>query len=90
MESVASFARSRAPKNIVADERRSLFSSSGVPFPLRVVCLLQDEAAEGHVVGLDLATGEPLDPVTCVLVFPSPPLSAYDSGPFPVMGACRS
>ncbi|BGP56963.1 hypothetical protein JCM8202_000916 [Rhodotorula sphaerocarpa] len=25
---------------------------------------LQDEAAEGHVVGLDLATGEPLDPVT--------------------------
>ncbi|POY70940.1 hypothetical protein BMF94_6118 [Rhodotorula taiwanensis] len=25
---------------------------------------LQDEAAEGHVVGLDLTTGEPLDPVT--------------------------
>lgn len=29
----------------------------------------QDEAAEGHVVGLDLATGEPLDPVTLVLAF---------------------
>jgi hypothetical protein len=25
---------------------------------------VQDEASEGHVVGLDLATGEPLDPVT--------------------------
>ncbi|GAA5980684.1 hypothetical protein JCM11641_000175 [Rhodosporidiobolus odoratus] len=25
---------------------------------------LQDEAADGHIVGLDLATGEPLDPVT--------------------------
>lgn len=37
--------------------------------PLRIVCSLQDEAAEGHVVGLDLATGEPLDPVTCVLLF---------------------
>ncbi|GAA5824120.1 hypothetical protein JCM10212_006562, partial [Sporobolomyces blumeae] len=28
------------------------------------IVALQDEAAEGHVVGLDLATGEPLDPVT--------------------------
>ncbi|GAA5842077.1 hypothetical protein JCM11251_002006 [Rhodosporidiobolus azoricus] len=28
------------------------------------VVALQDEAADGHVVGLDLATGEPLDPVT--------------------------
>ncbi|GAA5903803.1 hypothetical protein JCM6882_001319 [Rhodosporidiobolus microsporus] len=28
------------------------------------VVALQDEAGEGHVVGLDLATGEPLDPVT--------------------------
>ncbi|GAA5957726.1 hypothetical protein JCM3765_003746 [Sporobolomyces pararoseus] len=25
---------------------------------------LQDEASEGHVVGLDLSTGEPLDPIT--------------------------
>jgi len=30
--------------------------------------LEQDEAAEEHVVGLNLATGEPLDPVTCVIV----------------------
>jgi hypothetical protein len=30
--------------------------------------LEQDEAAEGHVVGLNLATGEPLDPVTCVIL----------------------
>ncbi|GJN92887.1 hypothetical protein Rhopal_005927-T1 [Rhodotorula paludigena] len=28
------------------------------------VVALQDEAADGHVVGLDLSTGEPLDPVT--------------------------
>ncbi|GAA5886218.1 hypothetical protein JCM16303_004464 [Sporobolomyces ruberrimus] len=28
------------------------------------IVALQDEAAEGHVVGLDLATGDPLDPVT--------------------------
>ncbi|BGO93483.1 hypothetical protein NBRC10512_004706 [Rhodotorula toruloides] len=28
------------------------------------IVALQDEAADGHVVGLDLATGEPLDPVT--------------------------
>ncbi|GAA5956185.1 hypothetical protein JCM21900_006831 [Sporobolomyces salmonicolor] len=28
------------------------------------IVALQDEAAEGHVVGLDLSTGEPLDPVT--------------------------
>ncbi|BGP18329.1 hypothetical protein JCM10213_008502 [Rhodosporidiobolus nylandii] len=28
------------------------------------VVALQDEASDGHVVGLDLATGEPLDPVT--------------------------
>lgn len=40
--------------------------------PLRIVCSLQDEAAEGHVVGLDLATGEPLDPVTCAFSSLSP------------------
>ncbi|BGP41950.1 T-complex protein 1 subunit zeta [Rhodotorula kratochvilovae] len=28
------------------------------------IVALQDEAADGHVVGLDLSTGEPLDPVT--------------------------
>ncbi|GAA5862431.1 hypothetical protein JCM8547_007638 [Rhodosporidiobolus lusitaniae] len=28
------------------------------------VVALQDEAQDGHVVGLDLATGEPLDPIT--------------------------
>jgi T-complex protein 1 subunit zeta len=28
------------------------------------IVALQDEASEGHVVGLDLSTGEPLDPVT--------------------------
>ncbi|KAK4050200.1 T-complex protein 1 subunit zeta [Microbotryomycetes sp. JL221] len=29
-----------------------------------VIVALQDEASEGHVVGLNLTTGEPLDPVT--------------------------
>jgi T-complex protein 1 subunit zeta len=30
---------------------------------LFVVAALQDEQAEGNVVGLDLTTGEPMDPV---------------------------
>lgn len=44
---------------------------------------LQDEAAEGHVVGLDLATGEPLDPVTCVFF-------SFSPRTFSVMGGGRS
>mgnify|MGYP003623109430 CR=1 FL=1 len=33
------------------------------PLTLCIVAGLQDEQAEGNVVGLDLTTGEPMDPV---------------------------
>lgn len=50
---------------------------------LDVIVALQEEAREGHVVGLNLGSGEPLDPITFVLILFSPPffLLAISSSP---------
>lgn len=42
---------------------KTLATNAGLDVQDSIVAL-QDEASEGHVVGLNLATGEPLDPVT--------------------------
>ena len=41
---------------------------------LDVIVALQEEAREGHVVGLNLGSGEPLDPITFVHILFSPSL----------------
>ena len=43
---------------------KTLASNAGLDIQDAIVAL-QDECAEGHVVGLDVQTGEPMDPVTC-------------------------
>lgn len=41
----------------------TLFPCSEVLLTVSIVASLQDEQAEGNIVGLDLKTGEPMDPV---------------------------
>jgi T-complex protein 1 subunit zeta len=47
----------------IQDSRKSSITSRMIFLTLPAVAGLQDEQAEGNIVGLDLVTGEPMDPV---------------------------
>jgi T-complex protein 1 subunit zeta len=47
----------------IQDSRKSSIPSHMISLTLFAVAGLQDEQAEGNIVGLDLVTGEPMDPV---------------------------
>ncbi|KAI8050214.1 chaperonin Cpn60/TCP-1 family [Syncephalis plumigaleata] len=51
-------------KNTVKGRTRMVLAQNGGFDAQDVIVSLQEEQAEGHVVGLDLKTGEPMDPTT--------------------------